>query len=187
MRVIRGKFKNKKLYFPNNLITRPLKDSVKENIFNILEHSQTKNFKIKNCKIMDLYAGSGSFGIECLSRDASEVIFVEKDREAIKNLKKNVEQLNLDEKYKIIERDIYDFIKNTKFKIKFDIIFLDPPYKEKKINLLIKKIDEFDLLKKKGIVIIHRHKNEKDIFTNKFKILIEKKYGISKIIFGKIV
>jgi len=66
MRIISGKFKNKKLYFPKNLKTRPLKDSVKENIFNILNHSNNINIEIKNSNVIDLYAGTGSFGLECL-------------------------------------------------------------------------------------------------------------------------
>jgi 16S rRNA (guanine966-N2)-methyltransferase len=70
-------------------------------------------------------------------------------------------------------------------KRKFDIIFLDPPYKEKKISQLLEKIIELNLLKKDGIFIIHRHKKEKNILPKKFKILKEKSYGISKIIFGK--
>ena len=81
MRVISGKFKNKKLNFPKNLKTRPLKDSVKENIFNILEHSKKINIKIKNSNILDLYSGCGSFGIETLSREASSVLFVENEEQ----------------------------------------------------------------------------------------------------------
>ena len=77
MRIISGRFKNKKLYFPKNLNTRPLRDSVRENIFNIIEHSKKIEVKIKNSNILDLYAGSGSFGIECLSRGASIMTFVE--------------------------------------------------------------------------------------------------------------
>ena len=75
MRIISGKFKNKKLHFPNNLKTRPLKDSVKENIFNILNHSNNINIEIKNSNVIDLYAGTGSFGLECLSRGTSRVFF----------------------------------------------------------------------------------------------------------------
>ena len=88
MRIIGGKFKNKKLYFPKNLKTRPLKDSVRENIFNILEHSNNIEVKIENSSVIDLYAGTGSFGLECLSREASQVFFVEKDPDALINLKK---------------------------------------------------------------------------------------------------
>ena len=79
MRIISGKFKNKKLHFPKNIKTRPLKDSVRENIFNILCHSNNFNINIQNSNILDLYSGSGSFGLECLSRGASKVFFVEQD------------------------------------------------------------------------------------------------------------
>ena len=88
MRIISGKFKNRKLHFPKNLKTRPLKDSVRENIFNILKHSNKIEIQIKNSSIVDLYAGTGSFGLECLSREASNVFFVENDKEALENLKK---------------------------------------------------------------------------------------------------
>ena len=77
MRIIGGKLKNKKLHFPKNLKTRPLKDSVRENIFNILSHSNNVGFDIKNSEVLDLYAGTGSFGLECVSREASKVVFVE--------------------------------------------------------------------------------------------------------------
>ena len=71
-----------------------------------------------------------------------------------------------------------------KFDQKFDIIFIDPPYKEKKLNQLVEKIIRLKMLKKNGILIIHRHKKEKDIFPKEFKILKQNTYGVSKIIFG---
>ena len=77
MRIIGGKFRNKKINFTKNIKTRPLKDSVRENIFNILIHSNILDIEFESLNVLDLYAGSGSFGIECLSRGASNVIFVE--------------------------------------------------------------------------------------------------------------
>ena len=94
MRIIGGKLKNKKLHFPKNLKTRPLKDSVRENIFNILSHSNNIGINIKKSAILDLYAGTGSFGFECISREASEVIFVENDLDALTSLEKNIKNLN---------------------------------------------------------------------------------------------
>ena len=88
MRIIGGKLKNKKINFPKNIKTRPLKDNVRENIFNILLHSNIVDINFESVNVLDLYAGSGSFGIECLSRGASNVIFVEKDLDALFNLKK---------------------------------------------------------------------------------------------------
>ncbi len=187
MRIIAGNLKGKKIIIPKDNFTRPLKDLTKESIFNIIKHSNLLNINLENSKVLDLFSGVGSFGLECFSRGAASVTFFENYSEVLKILKKNIINLNLEKQSDIVEKNIFKNNSLNFLNEKFDIIFLDPPYKEKKINLLIKKIDEFNLLKKKGIVIIHRHKNEKDIFTNKFKILIEKKYGISKIIFGKIV
>ena len=87
MRIISGKLKGKSIKFLKNSITRPLKDAVKENIFNILKHSNLIDVKIENANILDLYSGIGSFGIECISRGAKKAIFVEQDKIASKLLK----------------------------------------------------------------------------------------------------
>ena len=90
MRIISGKFKGKKLLLPNNKITRPLKDMTKESIFNLLQH--TKNIKVNliNLRVLDIFAGVGSFGLECLSRGAKKVIFIENYEPVIKILKDNI-------------------------------------------------------------------------------------------------
>ena len=83
MRIISGKFRNTRLFIPLSKETRPLKDITKESIFNTLIHFKKLPFKLKNAKILDLYSGTGSFGLECLSRDASKIIFVENNKKAI--------------------------------------------------------------------------------------------------------
>ena len=98
MRVISGKFKGKLIQFIKSEITRPLKDSVKENIFNILTHSKEINIQIENAEVLDLYSGIGSFGIECLSRRAKKVTFIEKDPSAVKILKENLLDLSVENK-----------------------------------------------------------------------------------------
>ena len=75
MRIISGKFKGKKLFLPNDKNTRPLKDLVKESIFNLIQHSNKININLIDSDILDLFSGSGSFGLECLSRGAQKVIF----------------------------------------------------------------------------------------------------------------
>ena len=184
MRIIGGVFKGKKLILPNDKNTRPLKDLVKESIFNLIQHSNKVNIKIKNSLILDLFSGSGSFGLECLSREAQKVIFLENYPEAIKILERNIKSLRSIDNYEIIKKDFFNFsnFKNN-IKIKFDIIFIDPPYKELKINEIIEMILENNLLKQKGILIIHRHKNDTVKLTNKINIFEERFYGISKIYF----
>ncbi len=185
MRIISGNFKGKKIFLPKDKNTRPLRDLVKESIFNLINHSKNFDLQIADSNILDLFAGSGSFGIECISRNANKVIFVENYKEALSILKKNLLELNLVEKYKIIENDCFEYIMNKKnLDERFNIIFIDPPYKEKKINLLIEKIIDKKILKSNGIIILHRHKKDEIEITKKMKILDTRIYGLSKIIIG---
>ena len=187
MRIIAGTFKGKKILEPKDTLTRPLKDLTKESIFNILSHSNKFEINLKKSNILDLFSGVGSFGIECLSRGSKEVVFVEKYNAVLPILKKNLKNLKLIENYKIIEKDIYDIAFFTSLEKKFDIIFLDPPYKDKNLSLLLDNIKNNKILNKNGILIIHRHKDEKDLIPDKLKVIEEKKYGLSKIIFLSIL
>ena len=183
MRIISGSFKGKKIYEPKDIKTRPLKDLTKESIFNIIIHSEKLKINLENSVILDLFSGVGSFGIECLSRNVKKVIFVENYNGVLPILKKNLENLNLNEKFSILEYDIYEGHVFSKLESKFDIIFLDPPYKDKNLNKLLIEINNQKILNKGGIIIIHRHKNEQDIIPKVFQIVDQKKYGISKITF----
>jgi len=188
MRIIAGKYKGATLYITNDKGTRPLKDMVRESIFNLLTHSNKFSFILKKATILDLYSGTGSFGLECLSREAQKVYFVEKDKNAINTLEKNINKLNLKNKTKIFFNDVFKLIEKENYlNIKFNLIFCDPPYKEEKINNLIKSIFDRDLLKKDGIIIIHRKKDAKDKLPNYFQSIDERNYGMSKIIFGKFI
>ena len=183
MRIISCSFKGKKIFEPKDLKTRPLKDLTKESIFNIINHSKKFNIDLKNSYILDMFSGVGSFGLECLSRGVKEVFFIENYIKVLPILEKNLSNLKSLNNYKIIKKDIYkDDIFNN-FENKFDIIFLDPPYKDKSINIIFEKITDYKILKKNSIIILHRHKKEEYIFPKNFKIIEEKKYGISKIIF----
>ena len=106
MRVISGKFKGKKILEPKDTKTRPLKDLTKESIFNILAHSNKIKINLENSNILDLFSGVGSFGIECLSRGALNVTFVENYNKVLPILKKNLENLKSNENYKILTQDI---------------------------------------------------------------------------------
>jgi 16S rRNA (guanine966-N2)-methyltransferase len=184
MRIISGTSKGKKILEPKDIYTRPLKDLTKESIFNILSHSNKFDIRLKNSNILDLFSGVGSFGLECLSRGASNVTFVENYENVLPILKKNISNLNYQENSVIIEDDIIDNLNFKTLKNQFDIIFMDPPYKENKISSILNNIIEFKVLNINGIAIIHRHKKEKDRFPERFNIIEEKTYGISKVIFG---
>ena len=184
MRIISGNSKGKKIIQPKNKSTRPLKDLTKESIFNIIKHSNKFNLKIEKSNILDLFSGVGSFGLECLSRGASNVTFVENYTEVLPILKKNIFNLNGFNNSKIIEQDIFNQLDFHSFKEKFDIIFIDPPYKKKNLHELLRKMITSSILKEKGMFIIHRHKKENDEFPDNFNVVEQKTYGISKIIFG---
>jgi 16S rRNA (guanine966-N2)-methyltransferase len=186
MRIIGGKYKGKKLIQPLDKTTRPLKDLVKESIFNIIQHSNKINIQIENSKVLDLYAGSGSFGIECISRDAKLVYFFEKHLNAIKILNQNINSLKENSNYKLFEKDCLDFLASDSFTTKnFNIIFLDPPFKEDTLNKILNLILSKNILKDNGLIIIHRHIKDKIKIIDELEIVEDRKYGISRIFFCK--
>ena len=185
MRIISGSFKNKKLNFPKNFKTRPLKDGVKENIFNIIEHSNKIDVKIKNSQVLDLYAGIGSFGLECVSRGAKKISFVENDKDALTNLKKNIISLKVEQQVRIYSLNIINFFTDLKSLGKFDIVFLDPPYKKNDFQDFLEILKK-NFLSKKHIVLIHREKNSDKAAIKKFNIVENKIYGRSEIFFLKL-
>ena len=186
MRIISGKFKGKKILEPNDLNTRPLKDLTKESIFNVIKHSNKFTINLENSEILDLFSGTGSFGIECISRGAKFVTFVENYEGILPILKKNLANLKSASNYLIVEKNIFNNLNLKEFKKQFDIIFLDPPYKEKELNKLLSFLINEKILNQNGIIVIHRHKKQIDSLPNQINILEEKKYGISKILFCNI-
>jgi len=185
MRIIAGKLKSISLKIIKNKNTRPLKDLVKESIFNLLTHSNKILFKFENSTILDLYSGTGSFGLECLSRGSDIVYFVEKNKEALQILEHNIKNLNMKNNTKVYSSDVFSIIKKENLLSKFDLIFCDPPFKTEEIEKLIKLISNKNLLKKNGILILHRNKSVKEKLPKYFKIIDERTYGVSKITFGQ--
>ena len=188
MRIIAGNLKGFTLHIPKDKNTRPLKDLVRESIFNLLSHSNKILLQLKQSNVLDLYAGTGSFGLECLSRQAKSVCFIEKRKDAVEILEKNIEKLKVKNKIKIFFNDIFELIKKQNIsESKFDLIFCDPPFKDTNIKKLIELIFDKDLLDKNGIIILHRNKTTREKLPNYFKIVDERVYGRSKIIFGKLL
>ena len=188
MRIIGGKLKGRNLYISKNLSIRPLKDLVRESVFNLLLHSNKISFEFKKTNVLDLYSGTGSFGLECLSREADSVCFVENSSEAIKILKKNIEKLNLNNRTKIFDGNVFQEIEKKEiYESKFNLIFCDPPFKNIDVEKLINLVIEKNLLEKNGVIVLHRNKTSKENFSDKFKIIDERIYGVSKIIFGEVL
>ena len=183
MRIIGGKLKGKAISFIKSSSTRPLKDSVKENIFNIINHSHLLKINLKNSNVLDLYSGIGSFGLECASRDAKKITFVEENKNVVKVLEENLYKLKIDNSIVITDK-IVNFL-NLNLSEKFEIIFLDPPFAKKDYLYELKIIEKKKIYRNKHIVIIHREKNSINDWQEVINPLIVKVYGRSKIIFGR--
>ena len=181
MRIIGGRFKGRRIQFLKTKNTRPLKDSVRENIFNILSHSNEVNVNLKNAFILDLYSGIGSFGLECLSRGAKMVTFVEINSKASTILKENLLKLSIGKQAEIIKNRIENI---NNWKKKYNILFLDPPFEDLQFIDNLKELKNQKIYEKNHLIIIHREKNSKDDFEGILKILNEKVYGRSKITFA---
>ena len=188
MRIIAGYLKGRKILNPIDKSTRPLKDRVRESIFNIIEHSKITDCPIKkDTNVLDLYSGVGSFGLECLSRGAKQVYFFEKYIPTLNILKKNIQALACDDKCQIFEKDIEKIEEVLKTKnTKFNLVFLDPPFLNKNINIIIDKICDMKILNDNALIIIHRNTNTEEKYSKKLEELKVEKYGNSKIIFAKI-
>ena len=188
MRIIAGIFKGRKILLPVDKSTRPLKDMVRESIFNILEHSKLTDNKLKNLNVLDLYSGIGSFGLECLSRGARKVFFVEKHVPTLEILKKYIKSLNCENKCQIIENDVTKLKEFSKISNhKFNLFFLDPPFKDKNVSSIVDLIHNMKIVDKKGIIIIHRNKDTEEKYNEKMKLIRIENYGKSKIIFNQFV
>jgi len=180
MRVISGTAKGTKLDSLDTLETRPTLDRVKEALFNIIQT------EIYDSIILDLFAGSGALGIECLSRGAKKAIFCDKSKEAYNIIKRNVEKTRLNEKTVIFNKDYdkcLDYLEE-----KFDIVFIDPPYNTNLAVDALSKILEKKLLSDKSIVVIETD-DEKRILGEVVNIGVQvidvRKYGRVKLVFLK--
>lgn len=178
MRIISGKYKGRSIDGYNIDGTRPTMDRVKESLFAILQN------KLSNSICLDLFAGSGNLGLEALSNGAKECYFVDNNRIAIEKIKKNIQTIKIEEKTIVIHDDFIKALQNLKKdNIKFDLIFLDPPYKDNLINVAIKLINESDILNNDGYIVCE-FENEY-IDTINYLAIKEKKYGSKKIIILK--
>ena len=187
MRIISGLAKGKKIVLPLNKKTRPLRDMVRESIFNIIDHTNLLSKKLSKCHVLDLFSGIGSFGLEAISRGAKLVVFYEDYGPAVKLLNKNIQSLSFVKEAKIYKKNVYKNDSFSQLNYKFDIIFLDPPFRDKKIKTIINNLINSIITSKNALFIIHRHKKTVDDFGHEFQVIREKTYGSSKIVFGSII
>ena len=170
MRIISGKYKGRVLKGYTLKGTRPTMDRVKESLF------ATVNEYINNSVCLDLFAGSGNLGIEALSMGAREVVFVDKEYMASKTIKSNIDMLDSNINATILTMDYLKALEKL-YPKKFDLIFLDPPYKTDYINKSLKKIEELNLCKETSLLILESDELEKIEYSNYYEEVKTKKYG----------
>ena len=123
MRIIAGQLRGRRLIPPADETTRPITDRAKQSLFDILSPM------IAEAKVYDCFAGTGSMGLECLSRGASSVTFFESDRSAVKRLRENISDLKLVENSAVVSMDLFGWFEKSTTERKVDLVFLDPPYR----------------------------------------------------------
>lgn len=157
VRIISGIFKGRMLNVPQSKLIRPTTDRLRETLFNLLNNK----INFDGLEILDIYSGSGSFGLECISRGAKDVTFVEKNFQIYKNLVENIKSLNVEELCKVEKCDALDFSKRLPIK-QYDLIYLDPPYFNNDVYNVVKNLIINNYLKVEGRIIIERSIKSKE-------------------------
>ena len=143
MRVITGKARGRRLATPENNDIRPTTDNVKESIFNIIQ------FDIEGRRVLDLFAGTGQLGIECLSRGAESAVFIDQSKESVKLVKDNLKTCGLSGT--VMQMDALSFLRGCG---KFDLVFVDPPYDSPLYDQVLNMLNSVDILSDGGIIIV---------------------------------
>ena len=171
IRITGGENRSRLLETPNTTLTKPTMDKVRAAVFNALGDV------VKNARILDLFAGSGSYGFEALSRGAKEATFVDSSFDAIKAIKKNAANLNR-ENVEVLNNDVLRFLSQNSQD--FDIIFADPPYKLDVYETMVKTLIERNIVRSGGIIVLESER-ELNIDESQFRSARFYKYGLAKI------
>jgi 16S rRNA (guanine(966)-N(2))-methyltransferase RsmD len=176
MRIIGGEYKSRSIAMPRGVEMRPTQDKVREALFNILGD-------ISGRKVLELFAGSGAFGIEAISRGAGSVTFVDNNFRCVQTIKSNLESLGVPKtKYSIIKGNALSV--PEKFRApapefgRYDIVFLDPPYYKDMAKKCLINIDSYDIVSPVGLVIVeHSKKDALYAELERFVFVDERRYG----------
>jgi len=181
MRIIAGRMKGTKLFTLDGINTRPTLDRVKEPLFSII------NFKLEDSIVLDLFSGSGALGLESISRGAKKAYLCDNSYDAIRIINQNIEKTRAKDQVQIFSKNFEKVLEECSSKgIKFDVIFLDPPYKTDYAERATQIIVEKNLLNDNGIIIIETDSKEKVIEKIQdidITMYDERKYGRVSLLF----
>ena len=172
IRITGGTFLSRKLITPSTDKTKPTMDRVRAGVFSALQND------IQSARVLDMFAGSGAYSFESLSRGASFATLIDKDKDAIKAINKNVKALNVVDSTEVVNSDSLEYLKINKEP--FDIIFVDPPYKAFDYKMLVDLILSSNSLKDKGIIVLESE-DDLEIDETRFSKTKKYKYGLAKI------
>ena len=173
MRIIGGEYRSRLISMPKGVEIRPTQDRVREAIFNILGDVNDKN-------VLDLFAGSGAFGIEAISRGSGHATFVDNNAKCIETVRTNLESLKIEEyQYDIIKGNVFGvLLRLEKEGGKSDIVFLDPPYYKDLARKCLICLDYYDILSPNALVVVeHFSKDSLEAELEVLKLEKEKIYG----------
>lgn len=179
MRIITGKARGIKLNTLEGENTRPTSERAKEAVFSMIQ------FDIEGREVLDLFAGSGQMGLEAVSRGASSATFIDKSKDAAKVIAQNIEKTKLSPSCRLFNSDVNDFIRVTRGKKKYDVVFIDPPYALRAVAPTLKALLEGEMLKPTSIIVCESE--ETDVFESdptlaeRFEIIKRAKYGVAHI------
>ncbi|NGP77592.1 16S rRNA (guanine(966)-N(2))-methyltransferase RsmD [Balneolaceae bacterium YR4-1] len=169
MRIITGTLKGRRINIPKNLDVRPTTDRTKEGLFSTIESWKY----IRDSRVLDLFAGSGSLGIEAISRGAAEVLFVDQEPRNISHIEKLAQEFEVGDRIRTVTMDVKQFLQGPA--VPYDFIFADPPYTYGELNEIVDSIFQNSWLKESGWLILE-HNTHYDFREHKFS-LMEKEYG----------
>ena len=174
IRIIAGKNKGCRLKTKEGLTTRPTLDRIRENVFNIIRD------KLPGSNILDLFAGSGAIGLECLSRGAASAVFIEKDREAFHILKENVAKTRQEAASRCFNKSYEAYLKGCRER--FDLIYADPPYGLDAYGDCLEAVGRQGLLAEGGLLVLESHKGKDlPLEMEQLQCAREIRYGNTKI------
>jgi 16S rRNA (guanine966-N2)-methyltransferase len=181
-RIIGGDLRGRKLKVPE-LQTRPTSSRVREAIFSSVEHAVSG---LSDLRVLDLFAGSGAFGIESISRGAAEAVLIEKDLLAADTLHSNIESLGI-KTARVLIADVFLRISEPSSAGKFDVVFIDPPYDtpDEQVNALLAQLPKNGWLADYGLLVVERGSKSKVIWPESIEQLREKFYGDTTIWYGQ--